>query len=130
MSLVKVSYKGDFEQTKSFLRKAGLTNEKVRRVAEKYGKIGVDALTEATPRLTGKTAESWGYLVTVERNTLKINYTNTNNNHGVYIVPLIQYGHGTRNGGYVQGRDFINPAIQPVFEQMADEKWMEVISDG
>lgn len=130
MSLVKVSYKGDFEQTKSFLRRAGVTNEKVKRVAERYGKIGVEALAEATPRATGTTAESWGYEINVSKNTMKIVYTNTNNNHGVYIVPLLQYGHGTRNGGYVQGIDFINPAIQPVFEQMADENWMEVISNG
>ncbi len=129
MSLVKISSKGSFDKTKSFLRKAGVTNEKVKRVAEKYGKVGVDALSLATPRDTGKTAESWSYEVIVSKNTLKVEYLNSNNNHGVYIVPLLQNGHGTRNGGWVSGRDFINPAIQPVFEKMADEAWMEVISD-
>lgn len=130
MSLVKVSYKGSFNKTQSFLRKAGQTNDMVRGVAEKYGKMGVEALSQATPVDSGKTAESWDYEVDVVKNTVDLVFTNSNNNHGVYIVPLLQYGHGTRNGGYVQGRDFINPAIQPVYEQMADEVWMEVTSDG
>ena len=129
MGLVKVSTTGSFDGTKSFLRKAGITNEKVKIIADKYGKIGVDALRDATPKKTGLTSESWGYIVEVSKNTLRVIWTNTNNNHGVNIVLLLQYGHATRNGGYVMGRDFINPAIQPIFDKLADDAWMEVISN-
>jgi hypothetical protein len=93
-----------------------------------YGQMGVEALAAATPERTGLTAESWGYEVTNSGGDWKITWTNTNINEGVAIAILIQYGHGTGTGGYVQGYDFINPAIQPIFDQIANGVWKAVTS--
>ena len=94
----------------------------------KYGRLGVEALREATPKDTGKTADSWIYEIEEESNgNLKIVWSNTNVvDDWAPIAILLQYGHATRNGGYVQGRDYINPAIESIFKNMADEVWKEV----
>lgn len=128
MSLIKISQRGDFSKTIRFLRK--LRSKKFYEKLNKYGQIGVDALREATPKRTGVTSESWTYEVHVGGSSATITWSNTNQNKGIPIVVLIQYGHGTRNGGYVPPNDFINPAMRPIFEQIANEIWMEVISDG
>jgi len=91
--------------------------------------MGVDALRDATPKDTGKTADSWGYEIIVNNGSASIVWTNSNQNHGVYIAVLIQYGHATRGGGYVQGRDYINPAMRPVFDKIANDAWLEVTKD-
>ncbi len=124
MAGITFTHKGKFEKTYKFFDRALKAN--YRAILEKYGKEGVDALSSATPVRTGLTASSWGYEITTKGNTATITWTNSNTNHGVNIAVLLQYGHGTRNGGYVRGIDYINPTIQPIFKRMADEAWKEV----
>ena len=126
MALITISNKGDFSKTIRFLQKA--SEIRFNKILNKYGKIGVDALREATPKDTGKTAESWSYTINVGIDSATINWTNSNQNKGLYIAVLIQYGHGLKGGGYVQGYDFINPAMKPIFDEIAEAAWMEVIS--
>lgn len=125
MALVSFSHKGDFKKTEKFFAKIehAVTGNSI---FDKYGQMGVDALRAATPRDSGKTAESWHYRVQNTRNSTAIYWYNTNENKGVNIAVILQYGHGTRNGGYVKGIDYINPAIKPIFEKMADEAWKEI----
>lgn len=124
---ITISQKGSFERTLKFLKKVHSLSF-YDRLAQ-YGELGVEALRIATPKDTGKTSESWSYEIHRTPAGVSINWTNSNNNHGVYIAVLIQYGHGTRNGGYVEGIDYINPAMKPIFETIATELWNEVISD-
>ena len=93
---------------------------------DKYGQAGVAALASATPTDTGKTASSWRYEIISTGSGFKIDFLNSNINENVNIALILQYGHGTGTGGYVAGRDYINPAIQPVFDKLADEAWKEV----
>ena len=93
---------------------------------ESYGKIGVDALASATPKDTGQTAASWSYEIEQGPGSSKITWKNSNINEGVNIAVILQYGHGTGTGGYVVGRDYKKPAIQPIFDQIADAAWKEV----
>ena len=95
-------------------------------ILDKYGREGVEALSAATPVDSGKTASSWKYDIEHSSRGASISFSNTNINKGVNIAIILQYGHGTRNGGYVQGRDYINPAIQPVFDRIVNEAWKEV----
>ena len=125
--IIKVTQKGDFGKTFRFLRK--LRQKKFIKKLNQYGQMGVEALSAATPVRSGLTASSWGYILEATLDTIRIVWTNSNNNHGVYIAVLIQYGHGTRNGGYVVGTDYINPAMRPIFDKIADDAWLEVISD-
>lgn len=123
--MVKFTHKGDLSKTTRFLQKARVVN--FRKILDKYGKEGVLALAAATPRDTGTTAASWGYQIIQNGNkSSTIKWTNSNTNNGVPIAILIQYGHGTGNGGYVQGRDYINPTMKPIFDKIADEAWKEV----
>lgn len=121
---VKFTHKGDLFRTEKFLQ--ALKEKNFLKHLEKYGQMGVDALAEATPVDTGLTAASWGYEIHASGDTVSIIWTNSNVNKNVNIAIILQYGHGTRNGGYVQGRDYINPAMQPVFDHIADAVWMEV----
>ena len=123
---VVITQKGDFKKTFRFLFK--LRNRDFLRKIDQYGQMGVEALANATPKRSGKTAESWTYEVHYTGSSVEIVWINTNENKGRNIAVLIQYGHGTRNGGYVQGIDFINPAMAPIFEEIADGVWQEVIS--
>lgn len=123
---VVITQKGDFKKTFKFLFK--LRNRDFLRKIDQYGQMGVEALANATPKRSGKTAESWTYEVHYTGSSVEIVWINTNENKGRNIAVLIQYGHGTRNGGYVQGIDFINPAMAPIFEEIADGVWQEVIS--
>lgn len=125
-NLIRITSKGDFNNTFRFLKK--MSNFKVNKILEKYGAMGVSALAAATPVDSGLTANSWGYEISVEKEGATIHWTNTNQNNGVYIAVILQYGHGTGTGGYVQGRDYINPAIRPVFDKIAEEAWMEVVN--
>ena len=92
----------------------------------KYGIMGVNALSKATPVDTGKTSESWHYKITTVPGKVNISFYNTNIQNGVPIAIILQYGHGTRNGGWVEGRDYINPAIQPLFDEITKKAWEEV----
>ena len=125
-SLIRIVTKGDFNNTFRFLNK--MSKFQINKILEKYGQMGVEALRSATPIDSGKTAESWGYEISVGKEGATIHWTNTNQNKGVYIAVILQYGHGTGTGGYVQGIDYINPAIRPVFDKIAEEAWMEVVN--
>lgn len=125
-SLIRITTKGDFNNTFRFLNK--MSKFQINKILEKYGQMGVEALRSATPIDSGKTAESWGYEISVGKEGATIHWTNINQNKGVYIAVILQYGHGTGTGGYVQGIDYINPAIRPVFDKIAEEAWMEVVN--
>lgn len=124
--ILSITQRGDFAKTDRFLHK--LYEAHYRHKLEKYGKKGVEALKAATPKDSETTANSWNYVIEEELGRTSIYWTNTNKNKGVMIAIILQYGHGTRNGGYVQGIDYINPALRPIFDDMADEIWKEVIS--
>ena len=115
---------GNFDKTEAYL--ARLKQEDLSAVLNKYGEMGVNALSNATPVDSGLTAASWYYTIESRRGYYSIRWHNSNVQSGLPIAVLIQYGHGTRNGGYVQGRDYIMPAIQPIFDQIAEEAWREV----
>ena len=122
---IKVGNKGDFKKTFKFLR--AMKEKRFLKNLDKYGQMGVDALAAATPKRTGLTAESWTYDITDNGEQLIISWNNTNVQKGYYNVALmIQYGHGTGTGGWVEGIDYINPALKPVFDKIADAVWMEV----
>lgn len=117
--------KGRFEKTTSFLSRNA--NMDPRSIMAKYGKIGVEHLSVATPKDTGETAASWSYdiIKTVDGWQLVFNNSKVTRD-GVPVAIFLQYGHGLKNGSYVRGIDFINPALKPVFEKMAEELWNEV----
>lgn len=123
-SIIQYKHKGDFSKTEAFLKK--LRKLDLNSILVKYGELGVSALANATPIDSGKTADSWGYKITKKRGAFTITWTNSNVSNGVPIALLIQYGHGTGTGGYVQGRDYIKPAIRPIFDNLAKELWEEV----
>lgn len=124
--MIKLSYKGDFTKTLKFLNKAKKFD--IRPILEKYGEAGVEALRKATPKDTGKTANSWSYELEIGKTQSTIRWLNSNVvNDWANIAVLLQYGHGTRNGGYVQGRDYINPAMKPIFDDIANSAFKEVI---
>jgi len=126
---VSISQRGSFSKTYNFLRKTKIGGALFRRRLEKYGQMGVDALRQATPKRTGKTADSWSYEIHETKDSVSIVWTNSNNNKWANVAVLIQYGHATRSGGYVEGIDYINPAMKPVFEKIADGIWGEVVSN-
>lgn len=128
MASIKTVVKGDFKKTYKFLESA--TDLFGYSILDKYGQMGVEALREATPKDTGKTADSWSYQIVKWNDGAKIIWTNSNTTKtGIPIALLIQYGHGFKNGTYVQGVDFINPAMKPVFEKISNMVWEEV-KDG
>ena len=116
--------KGDFSKTTKFLTK--LKQNVDISTFEKYGKKGVAALASATPVDSGLTANSWYYKIEKTNDSISLLFCNSNIQNGVPIAVILQYGHGTRNGGWVQGRDYINPVIQPIFDQIVKEAWGEV----
>lgn len=116
--------KGDFSKTSRYLEK--LKNARIERILAKYGQEGVAALSSATPVKSGRTAGSWYFKTESGGGSSKLIFCNSHINKGVPIAIILQYGHGTGTGGYVQGRDYINPAIQPVFEKIANQAWEEV----
>lgn len=122
--MIGIRHKGDFSKTDNFL--ANLQRNHNIDVFEKYGKLGVEALSSATPVDTGLTANSWYYKIEQTPTAVSLLFCNSNIQNGVPIAIILQYGHGTRNGGYVQGRDYINPAIQPIFDKIVKEAWGEV----
>ena len=123
--MIVITHSGNFNKSETFLKNT--TKIGYLRILEKYGREGAAALALATPVDTGLTSSSWGYEVHSSGNSFTINWTNSDIVDGVLIAIILQYGHGTRNGGYVQGRDYINPALRSVFDKIADEAWKEVI---
>lgn len=121
-----ITQKGDFRKTEKFLKK--MKDGDFYKNLEQYAQIGVEALRESTPIDSGETALSWTYEIKQSKGEVGITWINTNTNKGENIAILIQYGHGTGTGGYVHGRDFINPAMQPVFDKLAEDIWKEVIN--
>ena len=93
---------------------------------DKFGRAGVVALQQATPKDTGLTAASWDYKIERSSGSVRISFHNSNIQNGIPIAILLQYGHATRSGSFVEGRDYINPAIQPIFDQIAEDAWKEV----
>ena len=124
--MITFRQKGDFSKLTRFLERA---KESIKLGdLDKYGRDGVAALSSATPVDTGLTANSWFYEIEHSSGSDKIVFNNSNIQNGVPIAIILQYGHGTGTGGWVQGRDYINPAIQPIFDQMTKEVWKEVTS--
>ena len=122
--MISFRQKGDFSKLTRFLGKA----KNVVRIGDldKYGREGVAALASATPSPSRLTASSWYYEIENKNGSIKIQFNNSNIQNGVPIAIILQYGHGTGSGGWVQGRDYINPAVQPIFDRIADEAWREV----
>ena len=123
--MISFRQKGDFSKLTRYF-------ERIREaikigVLDKYGRAGVAALSAATPTDTGNTAESWYYEIEHRNGSVTLSFFNSNVNDGVPIAIILQYGHGTGTGGWVQGRDYINPALRPVFDKLAADAWREVI---
>lgn len=122
--MIRFRQKGDFSRTKRFFAENISLIKKLD--LDKYARKGVEALSSATPLRSGETAGSWYYEIKKTGTSAVINFLNSNIHDGVPIAVILQYGHGTGTGGYVQGQDYINPAIRPIFEEMADQIWREV----
>ena len=122
--MITFVHKGNFKNTEEFLKR----NKKIQimKILQSYGQLGVEALADNTPVDSGETAKSWSYEIVEDSEGYRIFWRNSHVNKGLPIAILIQYGHGTGTGGYVEGRDFINPALRPVFDNMADAAWKEV----
>ena len=124
LRLITFKHKGDFSNLTRFLERA---KEAVHiGDLDKYGRAGVEALASATPVDSGETANSWYYEITNSNGSAKITFNNSNIQNGVPIAIILQYGHGTGTGGWFEGRDYINPAIQPIFDEIANNAWREV----
>lgn len=121
--MISFRHKGDFKRTTRYLSKV---KDLSKIDLDRYGREGVAALASATPVESGATASSWYYKILRENGRVSIAFYNSNVNKGVPIAIILQYGHGTRNGGWVQGRDYIKPAIQPIFDRIVNDAWREV----
>lgn len=121
---IRITQKGDYTTTSKFLQ--NLRTLKVEHILKKYGQSCVEALAAATPKDTGLTASSWSYDTHKIANGYELVFSNSNINKGVPIAVILQYGHGTGTGGWVEGRDYINPALQPLFDELAENIWLEV----
>lgn len=122
--MIRLTTSGSFYNTERFLNRA--TKMDIRSILHRYGKEGVAALRAATPIDSGNTANSWSYQIEDAHGQKIIRWTNSNVNNGVPIAIILQYGHGTKNGGYVQGIDYINPALRKIFDNIAEDAWREV----
>lgn len=123
--IISMTQRGDFQKTDRFLH--NLIGAHYERRLHRYGRLGVEALAAATPKDSGETASKWTYEIVQENGRLAVYWRNENVQNGVNIAVILQYGHATRNGGWVEGTDYINPAIRPIFDKMAEEAWKEVI---
>ena len=124
--IIQFTHKGNFEKTDRLFHR--LIEARYAAKLRAYGVRGVEALAAATPQESGATAGAWSYEIVGQSGSLSIYWRNSNVNKDVNIAIILQYGHGTRNGGYVEGIDYINPAMWPIFQAMADEIWKEVVS--
>ena len=128
MSVISVHSEGKFENTTKFLEASKNLDDLAYKEITSIAEQGVAALSAATPVKTGKTAASWGYEIERTKGKTTVVWTNNNIINGVNVAIILQYGHGTRNGGYVMGSDYINPALKPIFDQMTESMWKAVIS--
>lgn len=124
--MISISAKGSTDKLEKFLHK--MKQGDLFNSLGHYGQMGVNALSSATPVETGLTAASWVYKISIVNGRHTISWHNTNTVNGKPVVIMLQYGHGTGTGGWVAGRDFINPAIQPIFDEISDNVWKEVTS--
>ena len=124
--MIVLTQSGNFNNTERFLK--GAKKLDIKRILESYGREGVRALASATPVDSGLTADSWGFRVTISKGSFSIVWTNSNVVKGVPIAIILQYGHGTGTGGYVIGRDYINPTMRPIFDKIADQVWNEIVN--
>ena len=124
--MIRVKHKGSFKHAEEFLEHG--KKRDYLRILRQYGEEGVVALAEATPKDSGKTAESWSYQIVEGAAGVTIYWRNSHVNQGVNIALILQYGHGTGTGGYVEGIDYINPTLKPVFDRLAKEAWDAVVS--
>jgi len=129
--MIVIKQKGNFKHTEGLFKRA--KEKKFYSVLDEYGRKGVEALRAATPKDTGLTANSWSYSVVSEKSGVRLIFSNSNvkpgyayGQEGVSVALLLQYGHATRNGGWVEGIDYINPALKPIFDDIADKVWAEV----
>jgi hypothetical protein len=122
--MVRFHHRGNFRKTERFFNR--VKGDRYLNDLDDYGRLGVDALAAATPMDSGKTASSWTYVIERDEEHTRISWLNTNVNKGVNIAIILQYGHGTGTGGYVEGKDYINPAMQPIFDSIAEGVWKEV----
>lgn len=127
MTGIRAEVNGDFSGLDRFI--TNIKEQRYLKVLDKIGRRGIDALSNATPVDSGTTAASWGYEIHRSKNRSEIVFTNSNVNNGVNIAIILQYGHGTGTGGYVAGRDYINPALAKTFNQLADEAW-KMVNNG
>ena len=119
--MIKIKHRGSFRHAEKFLQNG--SKRAYISVLKRYGEEGVAALRESTPKDTGKTADAWSYSIEQSASGATIYWTNRHVNRGVNIAVILQYGHGTGTGGYVEGIDYINPALKPVFDRLAKEAW-------
>lgn len=124
--MISFLHKGDFRKTEKLLKKS--LGKDYRKILEHYAQEGVKALSSATPIESGQTASSWDYEIIQNKDSLSVVWKNYHINKGVNIAIILQYGHSTRHGGYVKGRDYINPALRPIFDKLAEAAWKEVTS--
>jgi len=124
--MISFEHKGNFKRTDQFLK--NLAKDRMFASLDRLGREGVSALISVTPVDSGLTAASWGYVIEHRNGSYSLNWVNSNDFGGPPIAVMLQYGHGTGTGGYVQGRDYINPAIRPIFDKIADQLWKEVSS--
>lgn len=124
--MISFEVTGDFKNTESFLK--AMSQKKMFDTLEKYGQMGVDALSNATPVASGLAARSWSYSIEKERDSYTITWSNGDIENGFPVVIMLQYGHATRNGGFIRGIDYINPALKPIFDKIDQEVWKAVTS--
>lgn len=122
--MVTFTQKGDFSKLDSYFNRIKTFFKSSD--LDKYGEQGVQALSSATPYDTGNTAGSWYYKINRDAGSLSLEFCNSNVNKGVPIAIILQYGHGTGTGGWIEGRDYINPTIQPIFDEILNNMWKEV----
>ena len=123
--MITFKHKGNFKNTEKIINKA--LRRDYMPILQRYGQMGVDVLSEYTPKDTGKTASSWKYGIAEEEGKITLYWTNSSQNEGVNIVLLLVYGYGLQNGTYVQGTDFVSPVMRPIFKRIADQSWREVV---
>ena len=123
---ISISNSGSFNKTDKFLKK--MSENSIYSVLQKYGEIGVAELAAATPIDSGRTSNAWDYRVIIDRTNARVQWYNNNENQGFSVAIGLQYGHGTGTGGYVIGRDYINPTMRPIFDTIADQVWNEIVN--
>ena len=123
---ISISNSGSFNKTDKFLKK--MSENSIYSVLQKYGEIGVAELAAATPIDSGRTSSAWDYRVIIDRTNARVQWYNSNENQGFSVAIGLQYGHGTGTGGYVIGRDYINPTMRPIFDKIADQVWNEIVN--